>query len=123
MSQSDHNKRICIITKGGGLDLSQSCIGQGSWSGHCQLVCINSRQNLDFVSTPPYSPKSLGRENCWDLTFLVSLDSLSWSWLRVSKFYHLSWLRFVNLLRFFSLKFHKKSQKCRDILINLDKTQ
>ena len=42
--------------------------------------------NLDFVSTPPSSPKSLDRDQkiCPDMTFLANLDSLSWSRSRVS---------------------------------------
>jgi hypothetical protein len=78
-------------------------------------------RNLNFILTPPSSPKSLDqdREICWDMKFLANLDSLSWSWSRVSQFYQ---SRFLNLSRFLSLKSLKKSQKCWDILINLQKS-
>ena len=80
-------------------------------------------RNLNFVLTPPSSPKSLDRDQeiCWDMTFLENLDSLSQSRLRVSQIYHISRLRFLNLSRFLILKYLKKSGY-RDILINLEKS-
>ena len=70
----------------------------------------SSSRNLDFVSTPPSSLKSLDWdwEICWDMTFLANLDSLSRS--RVSQFYPISWSRFLNLWRFLMVKYLRKSR-------------
>jgi hypothetical protein len=106
--------------KPGGLNLSRSCLDRDSQSQHWQRAGLNSRENLNtfkklvstikisrsrlrnlnFVCTPSSSPKSLNRDReiCQDMTFLANLDSLSQS--RVSKFYHISWSRFLNFSRF-----------------------
>ncbi len=81
---------------------------------------LSRLRNLNFVSTPLPSTKSLDQDICQDLKFLANLDSLSWSQSSVTQFYHISWLRFLNLLRFLSLKSLKKSWKCWDIS-SLDK--
>jgi hypothetical protein len=108
------------------------CLDRDSQSRHWQRAGLDSRENLntfkklvstikiyrlrsrnlDFVSTPPSSPKSLDRDReiCRDMTFLANLDSLSRSRSRVSQFYHISRSRFLNLSRFFTLKYLKKSR-------------
>jgi hypothetical protein len=89
-----------------------------SWSQQSRKSRHFQKVSLDFVSTPPSSPKSLDRDReiCRDMKFLANLDSLSRSRSRVSQFYHISRSRFLNLSRFFTLKFLKKSR-------NLDKSQ
>ena len=59
--------------------------------------------NLNFVSTPPSSPKSVNRDReiCWEMTFLTNLDSLSQSRSRVSQFYHISRSRFLYFVEIF----------------------
>ncbi len=116
----------------GGLDLSRSCLDRDSRSRHWQRAGLDSRENLDtfiklvstieisrsrlrnldFVSTPPSSPKSLDRDReiCRDMKFLANLDSLSRSRSRVSQFYHITRSRYLNLSRFFTLKYLKKSR-------------
>ncbi len=120
--------------KPGGLNLSCRDIDWESRSWHWEKVHISSYKklvstveiswprlrNLNFVSTPLSSPKSLDqdREICRDLNFLANLDSLSRSWSRVSQFYHFSQSRFLNLSRFLSLKSFK--YRYWDILTNLE---
>ncbi len=78
-------------------------------------------RNLDFVSTHPKSPKSLDRDReiCRDMTFLANRDSFSRSRSRVSQCYHSSRSRFLNLLRFYSLKSRKSLEKVSTISINI----
>jgi hypothetical protein len=63
--------KIKVKFKGRGLDSSWSCLDRESQSRQYQKAC------LDFVSTPPYKPKSLDRDQeiNQDMTFLVNLDS------------------------------------------------
>ena len=88
-------------------------------------------RNLDFVSTPPSSLKSLDQdlEICRDMTFLANLDSLSWSQLRVGQFYHISRSRFVKIFDpevsqkvSIMLKYLNKSWKVSTNLKNLNKS-
>jgi hypothetical protein len=133
-----------IMLSLGGLNLSWSCLDWESQSRIWQKVSLDSLENLDsfkklvstieksgsrsrnlnFVTTPPSSPKSLDRDQeiCRDLKILINLDSLSQSRSRVSWFYHLSQSRFLKLSRFLNLKSLKKSRLCHDILINLKKS-
>ncbi len=66
-----------VFSKPGGLNLSRRDLDresrQSRKSQHFQKV------SLDFVSTPPSSPKSLDRDReiCRDMIFLANLDSLS----------------------------------------------
>ena len=121
-----------IITRPGGLNLSPSCLDQDSCSPHWQRAGLNSWENLDnfkkfvltveksqsrwrnldFVSTPPSSLKSLDQDQeiCWHMTFLANLDSLSRSRSRVSQFNPISRSRFLNLWRFLMVKYLKKSR-------------
>ncbi len=123
---------FCDFFNLGGLDLSRSCLDRDSRSRHWQRAGLDSQENLDtfkklvstikisrsrsrnldFVSTPPSSPKSLDREReiCRDMKFLANLDSLSRSRSRFSQFYHISRSRFLNLSRFFTLEYLKKSR-------------
>ncbi len=82
-------------------------------------------RNLDFVSTRPKSPKSLDRDQeiCRDMTFLANLDSFSRSRSRVSQCYHSSQSRFLNLLRFLSLKSRKSLEKVSIMSRNLENSQ
>ncbi len=88
-------------SKPGGLDLSRRGLDRDSQSQHQKKVSFDGWENLDtfkklvssieksrsrlrnldFVSTPLFSPKSLDRdwEICRDMTFLANLDSLSQS--------------------------------------------
>ncbi len=131
-----------IYCKPGGLDLSQRGLDQDSRSRHLQKVSLDSWENLDnfkklvstieisqsrsrnlnFVSTPPSSPKSLNRDRkiCRDMKFLANLDSLSQSWSRVSQFYNISRSRFLNFSRFLSLKYLKKSRQILKISTQLN---
>jgi hypothetical protein len=112
--------KSCVKLNLEGLDLSRrqksiSLDVMDNLDGFQKLVStieISRSRNLDFVSTPPSSPKSLDRDReiCRDMTFLANLDSLSRSRSRVSQFYHISRSRFLNLSRFFILKYLKKSR-------------
>jgi hypothetical protein len=102
----------------GGLGLSRRDLDRDSrsrrrkkvspWSGKSRQF---QKVSLDFVSTPPSSSKSLDRdrETGRDMTFWANLDSLSRSRSRVGQFHHISRLRFLNLSRFFILKYFKQS--------------
>jgi hypothetical protein len=107
-----------------GLVLSWCGFNRDSLSRHWQKVSLDGRiiltiskslswrsRNLDFVLKPSSSPKCLdNREICRDMKFLANLDSLYQTQSRVSQFYHIFLSRFLNLSRFLSLKYLKKSQ-------------
>ncbi len=111
----------CIIVKLRGLDstvlksrsrqLRKSWQLKKNWSWRSR--------NLNLVSTPPSSPKSLNPD--WE-----SFDSLSQFRLRVSLFYHFPWSGFFNLSRSLRLKSLKYSivsrflDKSWQILISLN---
>ncbi len=121
-----------VQSKPGGLNLSQRGLDWDSQSRHWQRVSLDGQENLDnfkklvltiekswsrlrnldFVSTPPSSFKSLDQDQeiCWDMKFLANLDSLSRSRSRVSQYYHISWSRFLNLSRFLAWSTSKMSR-------------
>ncbi len=130
------------VFKSGGLDLSRRGLDQDSQSWLWQKANFDGwenldnfkklvstieksqsrSRNLDFVTTPLSSPKSLNRDReiCQDLKILAKHDNLSWSLLRVSQW--MSSYFSIEISQFVKIFEPEVPQKVSKMLGYLDKS-